>query len=88
MAVCDQKRRITIPNGMAEEGDEFVIFKVRDEIILKPMTKDPIKIFEQLGIPHETSARTHEQAKQWGGLKAGTKINRAESLFPRLDAGS
>ena len=42
------------------------------------------KIFDQLGVPQETTAHTYEEAKQWGGLKSGTKINRGSALFPRL----
>ena len=47
--ICDERRRITLPKELAEEGDEFIAIKVRDEIILKPLIKDPIKTFEKLG---------------------------------------
>ncbi|MBI2552580.1 methionine--tRNA ligase [Candidatus Uhrbacteria bacterium] len=53
-------------------------------MLLPFMPETAGKIFEQLGVPRETSERTYEQAKEWGGLKSGTKIERGDSLFPRL----
>lgn len=47
--ICDERRRITLPKELAEEGDEFIAIKVRDEIILKPLLKDPIKALQEQG---------------------------------------
>ena len=46
---CDERRRITLPKGLAEEGEEFVAFKVRGDIILKPIPKDPLKALQKEG---------------------------------------
>jgi methionyl-tRNA synthetase len=43
------------------------------------------QLWEQLGIPEPLVDQRVPQAAAWGGLAPGTKTNRGESLFPRLD---
>ena len=42
------------------------------------------KIWEQLGIEEDLSTQTLETVKEWGRLKAGTKIRKTAPLFPRI----
>ena len=48
------------------------------------MPRTPEKIQEQLGISRED--HTWDSLKEFGRLKAGTKIQKGEIIFPRLDA--
>jgi methionyl-tRNA synthetase len=43
------------------------------------------RLWEQLGLPEPLADQRVPQAAVWGGLGPGTKTNRGESLFPRLD---
>lgn len=55
-------------------------------VLISPfMPKTPDKVWEQLGISHKKEIHTWESLGQWGLMPAGIKINRGESLFPRLD---
>ncbi|USG65890.1 methionine--tRNA ligase [Brevibacillus ruminantium] len=55
-------------------------------ILIQPfMTKTPAKIWDQLGILDRPETYTWESAGVWGGLPAGSQVNRKELLFPRLD---
>ncbi|MDK2820663.1 MAG: methionyl-tRNA synthetase [Clostridia bacterium] len=45
----------------------------------------PVRVWEQLGITDVPSAHTWESIAEWGGIPAGTKINRGSPLFPRID---
>lgn len=52
-------------------------------ILIRPyMTRTPAKIWEQLGIHEKTE---WEDAKQFGLLKSGTKVNKGENLFQRIE---
>ena len=52
-------------------------------ILIKPyMEKTSVEIRKQLGIEGECA---WEDAKVWGGLKEGSKVNKGEIIFPRLD---
>ncbi|HJP65241.1 MAG TPA: methionine--tRNA ligase [Actinomycetota bacterium] len=44
------------------------------------------RLWEQLGIPEPLSDQRLPEASRWGLIAPGTKTNRGESLFPRLDA--
>jgi methionyl-tRNA synthetase len=55
-------------------------------ILIQPfMTKVPAKIWQQLGIADKPEALTWDSAGTWGVLPAGSRVNRSELLFPRLD---
>ncbi|MDW7675622.1 MAG: methionine--tRNA ligase subunit beta, partial [Bacillota bacterium] len=43
------------------------------------------KVWIQLGIEKEIDAHSWESTKAWGGIPTGTKINRGEPIFPRID---
>ena len=46
----DAKRRLVLPKDFVDEyGDEFVIIKIGDELILKPLPKDPIATLRKEG---------------------------------------
>ena len=46
----DEKRRIVLPKDYTDElGDEYVAIKIKGEIILKPLPKDPVKALEKEG---------------------------------------
>lgn len=54
-------------------------------VLISPfMPRTPEKIQEQLGISRED--HTWDSLKEFGRLKAGTKIQKGEIIFPRLDA--
>lgn len=54
-------------------------------ILLTPvMPNTPAKVFEQLGIAGQTELQDWD-ALTYGGIKAGTVINRGEPIFPRLE---
>jgi methionyl-tRNA synthetase len=78
----------------ANNDDEIlpdVIFNLLETIrqiawmILPFMPQTSEKILVQLGFDFEKEmAKGIEALRQWGGLKLGQKINKGESLFPRL----
>ncbi|MBP0727275.1 methionine--tRNA ligase [Bacillus sp. RG28] len=54
-------------------------------VLLKPfLTQAPGKIFDQLGITDE-SFTTWESLNEFGVIGEGTKVQKAEPIFPRLD---
>ncbi|RXT08991.1 methionine--tRNA ligase [Ammoniphilus sp. CFH 90114] len=55
-------------------------------VLLQPfVTKTPAKIWTQLGLDSNSDVLQWEQAKEWGKLPSGLKVNRTEMLFPRLE---
>ena len=58
-------------------------------VMLQPfMTRTPSAIWEQLGIAGKSELTGWESLRQFGLLPAGTKVNKGEALFPRLDAAA
>lgn len=56
-------------------------------ILLQPfMTKAPKEIWRQLGLA-EGEMTTWESARRFGILPAGTRVQKGQNLFPRLDLG-
>ena len=48
--VLDNKRRITFPKDVVDKyGTNFAIVRLRDEVLLKPMPKDPLKALQKEG---------------------------------------
>lgn len=46
----DSKRRITFPKDILQKyGTDFAIVRLRDEVLLKPMPKDPLKALQNEG---------------------------------------
>ena len=46
----DSKRRITFPKDIKDKyGNSFAIVRLRDEVLLKPMPKDPVKALQKEG---------------------------------------
>ncbi|MFW6264869.1 MAG: methionine--tRNA ligase [Bacillota bacterium] len=53
---------------------------------LKPfMVETPYKMGQQLGIEKEIRDMKWSDLKNWGGIKSGIKLNKAEPIFPRID---
>ncbi|MFW5981858.1 MAG: methionine--tRNA ligase [Halanaerobiaceae bacterium] len=53
---------------------------------LKPfMVETPYKMGQQLGIEEEIRDMKWSDLKNWGGIKSGIKLNKAEPIFPRID---
>ena len=46
----DSKRRITFPKDVAEKyGTSYAIVRLRDEVLLKPIAKDPLRALQKEG---------------------------------------
>ncbi len=55
-------------------------------IMIQPFfTRTPQRIWEQLGLV-EGAATAWESLRQFGGIPAGTKVSKADPIFPRLDS--
>ncbi|MCK9912482.1 hypothetical protein MXD81_25225, partial [Microbacteriaceae bacterium K1510] len=55
-------------------------------VLIQPfMTKAPARIWHQLGIETKPETQSWESAGTWGGLPVGSRVNRNELLFPRLE---
>ncbi|MCS1352365.1 methionine--tRNA ligase [Mechercharimyces sp. CAU 1602] len=55
-------------------------------VLIQPfLTRTPAKIWEQLGLASGTTATSWISLGSYGGLPAGTKTNKGEPIFPRLD---
>ncbi len=55
-------------------------------IYLYPFMPDTAnKIWKQLGIDADISNVIFDEAMEWGGIKPGTKVQKGEALFPRID---
>ncbi|RSK25472.1 methionine--tRNA ligase [Bacillus sp. HMF5848] len=54
-------------------------------IMLQPfVTKAPVNMFAQLGI-NESSLQTWDSLEDFGAIPNGTKVKKADPIFPRLD---
>lgn len=77
---ADQKERLG--NVMAHLAESLRHISV----MLQPfLTRTPQIIFEQLGLEEE-SYRSWESLDTLGMIKAGTKVQKGQPIFPRLDA--
>lgn len=55
-------------------------------ILIEPfMPRTPGRIFEQLGIEAGSPETQWESAGKWGAYKAGTRVVKGDTLFPRID---
>jgi len=55
-------------------------------VLLQPfMTRTPLKIWEQLGIAGDDRLTGWDSVHTFGLLPAGTKVNKGDTLFPRLE---
>ncbi|MFC4103858.1 methionine--tRNA ligase [Paenibacillus xanthanilyticus] len=56
-------------------------------VLLQPfLTSTPGRIREQLGLPEEAQLARWESVKTFGLIPGGTRVAKAEPIFPRLDA--
>jgi methionyl-tRNA synthetase len=56
-------------------------------VLLSPfMPETAERIWEQLGAAGTLGEQNLLEAGVWGGLAAGTRVNRGSALFPRLEA--
>ena len=50
ISVLDSKRRITFSKDIVDKyGTSFAIVRLRDEVLLKPIPKDPLKALQKEG---------------------------------------
>ncbi len=76
--------------GGEKEKLQTVLYNIAEvlrlaTIMLAPvMPQLPQKVWQQLGIAEKGEMHTWNSLA-WGGFPAGTKINRGEPLFPRID---
>ncbi len=93
VGACNKYIDVTMPWTLAktDEGKErlkSVLYNLAEclriiGVLLKPfLTTTPQKIFDQLGAKGET---TEYAAVAWGGSIPGTKVEKGEALFPRID---
>jgi len=93
VGACNKYIDVTMPWALAktDEGKErlkSVLYNLAESlriigVLLKPyLTQTPQKIFDQLGAKGET---TDYAAVAWGGSVPGTKVEKGEALFPRID---
>lgn len=81
MMAKDDRRRGELGSVMYHLAESLRIVSV----LLQPfMTRSPQKIWAQLGTADE-KLTAWESVRTFGALPAGTKVNKAEPLFPRLD---
>jgi len=77
----DEEQRERLGNVMAHLAESLRVVAVMTQPFL---TQSPTDIFKQLGIKAE-SLQTWESVYEQGNIQAGTKIQKGEPLFPRLD---
>lgn len=54
-------------------------------VLIRPfLTRTPAKIWEQIGIG-EGNLTEWDSSNKWGLLKEGTKVKKAEAIFPRIE---
>ncbi len=93
VGACNKYIDVTMPWTLAktDEGKErlkSVLYNLAEclriiGVLLKPfLTATPQKMFDQLGAKGET---TEYAAVAWGGSIPGTKVEKGEALFPRID---
>ncbi|OEH84329.1 methionine--tRNA ligase [Desulfuribacillus stibiiarsenatis] len=55
-------------------------------VMIQPfMTKTPMKIWEQMGMVSQSHMLSWDTLSTWGTLQAGLKVQKGESIFPRLE---
>lgn len=55
-------------------------------ILLSPVLPTATqRVWEQLGVPHPLGAQRLDDARRWGGLPAGLRVNPGAPVFPRID---
>ena len=77
----DDTQRDRLGNVMAHLAESLRIIAV----LLQPfLTEAPKEIFRQLGVT-DTSLQTWDSLAEFGQIKAGTKVEKGDPIFPRLD---
>jgi methionyl-tRNA synthetase len=93
VGACNKYIDVTTPWLLAktDEGKErlkTVLYNLAESlrviaVLLKPfLTSTPQKMFDQLGVSGE---KTDYEAVAWGGSVPGTRVQKGEALFPRID---
>ena len=85
----DERGRATLGKEVTEVyGDRFIIIKAPKEIVLKPLTKDPIKLLQKEGekLPKGISIKQLRRIAYNRAMSGAlTNIERLEiSRFPKL----
>ena len=92
---CNKYIDVTMPWALAKDEASrprlaSVLYNLAESlrmvaVLLQPfLTHTPAKMFEQLGVP-EGEARAWQSLSTFGVLEPGTKVQKGEALFPRID---
>ena len=94
ISACDEYIEQNKPWQLEGEKKEEIIYNLLESLrhiawmIYPFMPETSMKIFEQLFADEKERKielnKTLKEAREWGGLKSGTKIKKGEILFPRL----
>jgi len=93
MSELDRYIDETQPWQLAKSGKErlFAVLYTLAEglrhiawMLIPFMPETARNIFDQLGLGTAEVKKSFKDAQKWGGLKSGVKIERGDSLFPRL----
>ncbi|NMO96855.1 methionine--tRNA ligase [Paenibacillus lemnae] len=78
----DESRRRELASVMSHLVESLRIAS----ILLQPfLTRTPQKIWEQLGLQGQVSLTNWDSGRLLGSIPAGTKLQKGEPIFPRLD---
>ncbi len=92
---CNKYIDVTMPWALAKDEASrprlaSVLYNLAESlrmaaVLLQPfLTHTPAKMFGQLGVP-EGEARSWQSLSTFGVLEPGTKVQKGEALFPRID---
>jgi methionyl-tRNA synthetase len=86
----------TMPWSLAKDPEKnarlgTVIYNLIESIrfigvMLQPfMPRTPLQIWDQIGLKKEERLRNWDSLQQWGAIRPGTRVERKDDLFPRLN---
>lgn len=96
VSLCNKYIDVTAPWVLAKDEAKMprlgaVLYNLAEALRIIAIAIQPFmpstapKMFAQLGVEDE-AAKTFSSMDTFGVLKAGTKVNKGEALFPRIDA--
>jgi bifunctional DNA-binding transcriptional regulator/antitoxin component of YhaV-PrlF toxin-antitoxin module len=63
--VCDERGRCLLPKEVRQRfGTRFRVFMTHDEVVLRPIVKDPVKLLAELGKKSGISRLSMAQIKR------------------------
>jgi len=79
----DQARREELASVLYASAEVLRILAI---FIAPIMPRAAASLWGQLGIEEPLDAQRLPDAATWGGLRAGTRVTKGDSLFPRLES--